>query len=641
MAKQTINIADKETLDAIKDKVFNGGKSIYFSGFNDEGLVEDVEKTPLGLDIGYSDTTATDTLLTPISYRNKLYIFGVDKGLNYCVLDEDKNVFVRYPSPYNFIPGAVVVFNDEIHIFGNNGSGCYTFHYKFDGNKWHMISQNTPFYGRDSCTAVVYNNRIHILGCRTSGESGNTTVHYSWTEDEGYVRKTDLPLSTGLVPSIVSFNNTIYLFYNTGSSYWYQWTGSSWTQLSNTPPYMSDGRYHAVVHNNELYYCYAPWYLYKLTGTTWTLISYTNHTGSSNVSNRCFSFNGKLYFYHVTSLSLAVVDNNAIYTISSSSLECNSQFAPDRLIEFKNALYLFGNSTHYDSGNSNVYKYENGKWLSASSVPYSKGYTKFVSTENNVHMIGGYQNGKAHYIYDGSTWTQSVNTPIFMLDSMSRAIRYKNEVHIFGYTNDSSSSDRHKNHYHYKFDGEKWVYMSKLPEKRYLKPFVVDDELYITGDSNLTYKFNDTDCCWYSIDSEISDNNEYSTILVTDLIHVFRNGRLDSSYKIEHTVYNKKFELVKSYGEMPYNQTSTNIALINGEIYVHYKSKIYKIADKFYHVYNAKLPAGIHIMFEDDTVVEPLDNCSLEDDGSLLTTATGLVRFRIMGRDDLPQYTIY
>ena len=73
--------------------------------------------------------------------------------------------------PYEFYRGSAVVYNNEIHIIGGNGT--YTKHYKYNGSSWTSVS--TLPYNFYSGSAVVYNNEIHILG----GGNGQTK-HYKY-----------------------------------------------------------------------------------------------------------------------------------------------------------------------------------------------------------------------------------------------------------------------------------------------------------------------------------------------------------------------------------------------------------------------------------------------------------------------------
>ena len=641
MAKQTINIADKETLDAIKDKVFNGGKSIYFSGFNDEGFTKEFDDTPFGL--VYPKIKDITEYVTPIVYRNKLYIFGLNDGLSYYVLeDESTNKFVEYKAPYNFISGAAVVYNDELHILGStfnyySSETVYpycTHHYKFDGIKWKKVSSNKISYRiLSGSTAVVYNNKIHILGV---GDSDSYAYHYSW-DGTSYTQENNTPFTRGMKPSVVSFNNTIYLFYYTSSKiYWYQWSGSSWTELSNVPPSLCNGRNRAFVHNDDLYVMGGSFLtLFKLSGTTWTVINHIDGSGYGPLPTGIpISFNGKIYNIDEYINGIHVVEDGKIYSLGRNPKGVNSYGG--RTVEFKNNLYIFGlpTSSSENVGVSSVSRWDGKKWVNISTLPYLYQYTAFINCNDELHMFSK----NKHYIYDGSTWTESVNLPFILTPNYyNEVLVYKNEIHAFYISANIYIRE------HYKFTGTEWVHVSKLPNNSSIIPFVVDDKLYLNiyPGSGYSYIFNDESCCWDSVKSDINTSDTYPKFLSDDLINLFISTN-QSVYKLRHTVYNKKLELVHVYDDTRYNYQKSFPLLFNNDIYIEsFDYLMFKVASKFYHVYNAKLPAGIHIMFEDDTVVEPLDNCSLEDDGSLLTTATGLVRFRIMGRDDLPQYTIY
>ena len=142
MSQQTIQIADKPTLDDVKALLEN-------SGYGLEAL-----KNSLGSGGGGGNGGGVACQ------------FSIKE--NSVVVNQDEVVSTL---PYSFQYGSAVVLNDEIHILGGSDSGTSKKHYKWDGTSWTSVS--TLPYNFYHGSAVVLNDKIHILGGIDSG-----TEHY-------------------------------------------------------------------------------------------------------------------------------------------------------------------------------------------------------------------------------------------------------------------------------------------------------------------------------------------------------------------------------------------------------------------------------------------------------------------------------
>ena len=221
MAKQTIQVADKPTLDEIKALLEN-------SGYGLEAI-----KNALG--------------------GGGIHVEGM-------VIDFVNNDINTSTLPYEFSYGWAVVLNGEIHILGNQPSSSYvTNHYKWNGTSWESVS--TLPYAFSHGSAVVYNDEIHILG----GYYYNTyyRYHYKWNGNT-WESVSTLPYDFSHGWAVV-YNDEIHILGGDGSSNYtnhYKWNGTSWTSVSTLPYDFSRGS--AVVYNDEIHILGSGKYHYKV-----------------------------------------------------------------------------------------------------------------------------------------------------------------------------------------------------------------------------------------------------------------------------------------------------------------------------------------------------------------------------------------
>ena len=116
--------------------------------------------------------------------------------------------------PYNFNSGSAVVYNDKIHILGGGYSSNYTSHYKFNGTSWESVSTLPYRFSRGS--AVVYNDKIHILG--GDSDSSYFTSHYKFN-GTSWESVSTLPYSFSNGSAVV-YNDEIHILGGGDSSYY-------------------------------------------------------------------------------------------------------------------------------------------------------------------------------------------------------------------------------------------------------------------------------------------------------------------------------------------------------------------------------------------------------------------------------------
>lgn len=186
-------------------------------------------------------------------YNNELYIgAGENDGINddYCIYKLVNNELVKAMDlPSNSSCYDTVVYNDEIHLFIDENK-----HYKWNAStsQWDFI-ENTPKDTSYSCI-LVYNNRIHILGCNSSDQYMN---HYAW-DGTNWEALQAVPYEFTKGQGVV-YNNEIHIFGSDQSSYTnyhtpnhYKWNGVSWTKVPGELACVDDSHpifvYDGVVH---------------------------------------------------------------------------------------------------------------------------------------------------------------------------------------------------------------------------------------------------------------------------------------------------------------------------------------------------------------------------------------------------------
>lgn len=181
--------------------------------------------------------------------------------------------------PSKTFDSTVINYNGNIHILGIQNNYV---HHKWNGSVWNTLN-NLPYQFGDTGGAVVYNNKLHILG----GYYGEQ-AHYIWNEStDTWTSASTLPVGFKFCKAVV-YNNEIHIFggNNTaGYQLHYKWNGNSWTNVSTLPYRFYGGN--ALVCNNEINIIGASGLSgltaeemrahYKLNGTSWVSVSTLPH----------------------------------------------------------------------------------------------------------------------------------------------------------------------------------------------------------------------------------------------------------------------------------------------------------------------------------------------------------------------------
>lgn len=173
---------------------------------------------------------------TCVVYNNKIYrVLGGYGGSAYSVFDGTswtaKNDVV-FPESSTYCQS--VVFQDKIHLIGTekiNGSTDYDhmshYHYTFDGSTTVTLIGELPYSPIYGFRAIVFDNKIHLLG-----GAGDPTAHYTF-DGASWTLASTLPREF-CFGSILVYHDELYMMggCNTSQTEWYdevyKWNGSLW-----------------------------------------------------------------------------------------------------------------------------------------------------------------------------------------------------------------------------------------------------------------------------------------------------------------------------------------------------------------------------------------------------------------------------
>ena len=301
-----------------------------------------------------------------VVYHNKLYIFGGNtyntgsgyQTVRYQVLMFDDLIsdwiLVNSMMPYNISTYPILVeYNDKLHILGGYDNNTLKKHMSWDGFGYQWRSESILPYGVKEGSAVVYNNKIHILG-----SSNATVLHISWNEgDSSWTVETNVPYNCSRGIAVI-YNNKIHILggssSNMGSKH-YSWDGTSWTQEADVPfSTFSRETGTAAVYQNKIY------------------IFYDNN-------------GGKYSYYDGTNWSTPSAA--PIYGSSGSNF-----FAYTSAVVCNNVLYIIGINKYYSSSYTlyNIcYSWNGAQWKQISSIPklYESSSSPGFSNKNHSAVV--------------------------------------------------------------------------------------------------------------------------------------------------------------------------------------------------------------------------------------------------------------
>lgn len=181
---------------------------------------------------------------TATVYNDKIWVIGGESGGNpsktvwsYSSLGqwENKTAGVPWEGRANH---AAVVYQNKLFILG--GWGYVGSRYKndvwsFDGSTWAQLTASAEWSGRSGLAAVAYNNKIWIFG--GYGSDGNKNDVWSSTDGVTWMRETDAPWQARSGAQALVYDGKVWLI---GGSPYYRDTlwlfdGTSWEPSISNP----------------------------------------------------------------------------------------------------------------------------------------------------------------------------------------------------------------------------------------------------------------------------------------------------------------------------------------------------------------------------------------------------------------------
>lgn len=242
----------------------------------------------------------------------------------------------------------------------------------------------------DTFSTMVANiNKIPTM--TIDGQSASSDLSLRSLKNK-YIKAVNTPYSCEAC-SIIEYKNELHMLGGTRSgveNYHYKWSGTSWTRVSTIPYYFSHGT--TIVYNNEIHILGGTTLHYKWNGSSWT-----------SVSTIPYQFRG----------GSTVLYNNDIHAIGSAY----------------NAYSPSDNTKKYGKYH---YKWNGASWTSVSTLPFIFHDGSVLMYQNEMHMLGGNNDGYAsyHYKWNGSSWV-TVSTLKFN-GYRNHSVIYNNQIHMLG-----------------------------------------------------------------------------------------------------------------------------------------------------------------------------------------------------------------
>lgn len=630
MALQTINIADKETLDAIYNKMDGINNKLDNIEFIDDGIVKGDNIGIVGRYIKDSRSNVTSLI---INYKNNLYALIDNKMYKF---DGERFIF------HTLLPTEGLkywtVHNGEIHgLTGNN-------HIKYDGTKWSIISSSTGLntamnYSHSKSSGLLsYNGKIYFIAknTSTSGTYNGYLWYYTWdgstwtTVYNGYAsggtayfpNDKDGTYSINSLNGLTVYNGYIYYTTTTGDSTngyttkMYRFNGSSSTLVYSPCPVTMDSS--TVVYNNKL------WVTNGLSGLIFSYDgnTFTTYGSSVEVDVPYYSvigyYNSKLILlYRTTAYSEFDPSTNKFtnYGLSENlTYESGRPKYGPCAVECDDGIYFVPYSS---SGTSKFYHVsKDGILSSAPSLPNTFDFTLSKLVYTGTYLF--YVYSKYIYVLNSTSWKL-----IYTADnSISiNTVVYQNEKLYFA--TDSML-------YECSYDGSTATVIEKIhvPYASDISLFSLDNKIYHQKGS-CYYDGNDWVEC--EISSSISDTSK-ELIECNGFLHDIRTYKYgvssSGSDNKTHYVYDKYFNKYEM-DNIPITGDYGTPCKLGDKIALLYNDKCYEIDTEIVYAKKAILEAGTIIVFQDDKkhLVKPLLNCEKLPDGNLKVLETGLVRF--------------
>jgi len=334
--------------------------------------------------------------------------------------------------------------------------------YSTDGITWIQTTDSTDFIRRCYHTNVVYNNKMWIIGGRSSSGSFDTYMNDVWYSSDSIIwTKTISPVSFPAREGHISlaYDNKIWViggFYNNSvymNDVWCSTDGFMWAQVTSSAAFSRRRGLTGVIFDNKM----------------WVIGGYSSVGSSQTYMNDVwYSTDG------------------VTWTQATTSADFPARYGHTSVV-YNDKMWVIGGC----SGSS---VYRNDVWYSSDGVTWIKATdnAEFYPRANHTSVVyndkiwvmGGYYGGEymsdVWYSSDGVIWIQAEEFAAFRGLSAHTSLVYNDKMWIIG----GYSYNGYKNDIWYSTDGVRWnqtITGVSFPTRRYHTSLVFNNKMWVTG----------------------------------------------------------------------------------------------------------------------------------------------------------------
>ena len=213
----------------------------------------------------------------------------------------------------------------------------------------------------------------------------------------------------------------------------------------------------------------------------------TSFIGSAPNSNNSYSptavvFNGMIYYMGTYASSTS--DDGYTYCyrwdgkVWTKVCQMPYKFSHGHAVEYRNAIYIFGNGNTAFASDNYLYRLDGSKWTKVSGLPIDYMIDcAYVVWNDKINVFGNYESDhwKSSFAWNGSSWESLISAPYSCFGGAAFVIDGK--IHLLGGSN--SDSDRKR---HYMLENNTWVMLKDMNGYLQFQPAVVyKDAIYAFG----------------------------------------------------------------------------------------------------------------------------------------------------------------
>lgn len=229
-----------------------------------------------------------------------------------------------------------------------------------------------------------------------------------------------------------------------------------------------------------------------------------------------------------------------------------------------NGATMINNKIH-SMYNQNLYIWDGTQWQTGTKCPYS--FNQYISGHNGIYALSSSNASYKSYFYfwDGTTWNKLTNVPMKLGSGVFCS--YKNEFHVMGSSEQSSTYQTH-----YKWDGVSWTKIGSdtLPfsvgGSSSFATMEYNDCLYVFKTRSV-YKWDGTQ--WYTITNSFpySMSSNDKVLSYNGKIHVYHSG--------QHMIWDENFPDVVQIKEVLPNKNYLNsVFLYDNKVHMIYGQRL-------------------------------------------------------------------